>query len=469
MKTNPYSLFKGFLLAAATIFTAGSAQAQYCTPAFASGCSVQNCYIQNVSTTNGINNFTNNNTGCSSGSYADYTSTMKVTQLALQTVDVKVKLASNTSVGSAICRVYVDWDRDQAFSGTDEYIVPATTLDHVFTGAGDEVTVKITVPGWAKEGLTRMRVVIGSSGPVYDPFTTYCPTNSNHGEAEDYTFEVINPCLPPDVISITNLDYKSADFAWTPKLNAEMYEYLIKRDSSMPPVGTNGYTYTTDNTLEVDTFACDTKYYIFVRIVCDSVGIAANWKISDWTKDSFTTPPCCYTPQITVKNVTSTTTHVSWAPIQSAFGYEYAVSTTPDPPQKGIYTSGTAVLLQGLQPKTTHFIHVRSRCNPTPLSDWGKEPFKTTQYLSVNSMYGSGVFTIDAYPNPMQSSLNVVLNGERAGAAQVSILDLTGKVLHVQPITTDKITIDVNSLPSGVYVVRYTDDIHNEIRKITKD
>ncbi len=470
MKINPYSLLKGLLLTGIIAGAAVTADAQYCPVAFANGCGPQNASIQSVSTTGGINNFTNNNTYCgnSTTSYSDYTS-MKVTQEAFKSVDVKVKLASNTSVGSAITRVYVDWDNDKAFSST-EYIAPNTTLDHVHTGAGDEVTIKITVPGYAKEGLLRMRIVLGSAGPVYDPNTQACANsvNANHGECEDYTFEVINPCIPPDVISISNLDYKSADFAWTPKLNAEMYEYLIKTDSTTPHDTLHGFTYTTVNGVDVDTFQCDTKYYIFVRLVCDSSGISRNWETSKWIKDSFTTPPCCYIPNITVKNITSTTTHVSWDPIQSAYGYEYAVSTQPDPPQQGTYTTSTSVLLQGLQPKTTHFIHVRSRCNPTPLSEWGKAPFKTTKYLSVNSLYGSGVFSMDAYPSPMYDKLNIELNGDRADHAQVSIIDVTGKVVYNTSVVGDKMTINVDQLTSGIYIVRYTDDIHNEVMKVTK-
>ena len=471
MKINPYSLFKGLLLTCAAIFMNSNVDAQYCAVAFANGCGPANCSIQSVSTTGGINNITNNNTYCgnSSTSYSDYTS-MKVTQEALKSVNVRVRLASNTSVSSSIVRIYVDWNRDQDFSDAGEYIAPAATTDHVHTSPGSNVTVKITVPGFAKEGLTRMRIVLGSAGPIYDPGTQACAlnVNANHGECEDYTFEVINPCLPPNVISIANLDYKSADISWTPKLNAEMYEYLIKRDGTLPPTGTNGYSYTTTNSIEVDTFACDTKYYIFVRLVCDSAGIAPTWKISDWARDSFVTPPCCYIPKLTVKNIASTTTLVSWDPIQSAYGYEYAVSTTTKPPQQGTYTTSTSVLLQGLEPKTTHFVHVRSRCNPTPLSDWGKEGFKTTKYLTVNSLYGTGVFTMDAYPSPMSDRLNVVLNGDRAANAQVTILDLTGKVVYNAPVNTDKVIVNVSNLTSGIYVVKYTDDIHNEIMKVTK-
>ncbi len=159
---------------------------------------------------------------------------------------------------------------------------------------------------------------------------------------------------------------------------------------------------------------------------------------------------------------------MQWDPIQTAYGYEYAVSTTPDPPQKGYYTINTSIVQQGLSPKTTYFFHVRSRCSPTPLSDWSQVSFKTQGGVSVENVNGSDIFSMDAYPNPMLDNLTIQLNGSRSANARLTIIDLTGKTVYSAPVKSDKVVVDATSLPSGIYIVKYNDDKHNEIMRVTK-
>ncbi|MCB0700159.1 MAG: T9SS type A sorting domain-containing protein [Chitinophagales bacterium] len=475
MKLNKYINFKNTLvLSVLTIFAGFSASAQYCTPTFATGCGTGGS-IQSVSSTGGISNITNNNTGCgnSTTSYSDYTGTSeKILQDALKTVDLKVTYSSSApAASSALTRVYIDWNQNGVFepnASPSEYAAPSVTSQHVHTAPGTSITVKITIPGQAKQGVTRMRVILGSLGSIYDPNVNPCGGTSNYGEAEDYNFEVINPCVPPNVVSTSNIDFKSVDIAWTPKLNAKLYEYLVKRDSTTPADTLNGFSYTTTPGVDIDTLACDMKYYVFVRVICDSAGISKYWDKSAWIKDSFTTQPCCYDPQLTYSELTSTTCKVKWTPIQTAYGYEYAVSTLPDPPQQGTYTTNTTIFLQGLPSRTTFFVHVRSRCSPTPLSGWSKISFKTLGPLSVNAVSQEDPFTMDVYPNPIQDVLTVQLNGSIDENAMLTVMDLTGKVVYTAPVSSEKVSVDVSNFANGVYVVKYTDDTHNEVMKVTK-
>ncbi|HEY9178600.1 MAG TPA: T9SS type A sorting domain-containing protein [Flavipsychrobacter sp.] len=451
-------------------------------PGFAQPCghATRWSYIQSVVTTGGMINFSNLNTNCgnTTTSYSDYTGTnMLVKQTAGQTVDIKITWRGNCSnpdnICSAIDKIYVDWNRDGDFDDLDEWASqPPSPLPNprpdVHLSSGTTITLKIKVPGHAKEGLTRMRIIASANiSFTFDNTSTACL--GKFGEAEDYTFEVVNPCLPPNVISVANVDYKSGDFSWTPKENAEFYEYHITTVDTIPVDTQRGFTYTTNTTVDVDTFQCDTKYYVMVRLVCDTAGrISRDWKVSPWVRDSFVTDPCCYAPNLKYDKLTHSTVRVQWDPIQTAYGYEYAVSTTPDPPQKGHYTINTAIVQQGLSPKTTYFFHVRSRCSPTPLSDWSNVSFKTLGGVSVENVQGSAIFSMDAYPNPVQNSLTVQLNGDMGGNARLTIIDLTGKTVYNAPVRTDKVVVDASNLPSGIYIVKYNDDTHSEIMRVTK-
>lgn len=497
MRIKRYSLFPKALLGA-VMFVVGFADANaqvkplsgYCpsnptpgVPTFTQTCghATHWSYIRSVETTGGMVNFSNLNTNCgnTTTSFSDYTGTnMLVKQEAGKTVDIKVTWVGNTAnspgpnMGRSLDRIYVDWNNDGDFDDQDEYATPPPNpvpnpRPDVHQSSGSTITLKVTVPGHAKEGLMRMRIITSANIQQTQGASDQC--YGIYGEAEDYTFEVVNPCLPPNVISIANVDYKSGDFSWTPKENAEFYEYHITTVDTIPVDTQRGFTYTKSTTVDVDTFQCDTKYYVMVRLVCDTAGkISRDWKVSPWVRDSFTTEPCCYAPKLTYDKLTHSTVRVQWDPIQTAYGYEYAVSTTPNPPQKGHYTINTSIVQQGLSPKTTYFFFVRSRCSPTPLSDWSHVSFKTERGVSVENVQGSAVFSMDAYPNPVQNSLTVQLNGDMGGNARLSIMDLTGKTVYNAPVRTEKVVVDASNLPSGIYIVKYNDDTHNEIMRVTK-
>lgn len=484
-KTNYPVLSKAAAIAAIFLLSSGAVNAQVpasqaCPP---NGYPSTNCatsnngYIRDFSTTGGITNISNNGTSCGATAqgYSDFTGTsMKATQNAGSSITASITWIGNLGTGYTTCyhRIYVDWNRDGLFNGPDEFIVLAgAPASHIGTHANAYSNYTITVPLHAKQGLTRMRVCAGGIGLGNpNPSTGYC-SMGGAGECEDYTFEVINPCLPPNTISVANLDYKSADIEWTKKANAAFYEYLITTVDVIPPSNIIGFSFTTNNKVDVDTFKCDTKYYILVRAICDTVGKggAINWDKSDWTRDSFYTDPCCHDPQLTYDQVTHNTARVSWQPVATAIGYEYAVTTLSTPPQQlsNTYTINTSVILQGLSSKQTYFVYVRSRCVPTPLSDWSQVSFKTLKALSVDQLNGED-FYIQAYPSPVQNVLTVDVTGQRGENAILTITDISGNVVYREPVTSDKIQVDAAGFAQGIYVVKYTDDMHNKIMRVIK-
>ena len=162
------------------VFSAASsiAVAQYCTPTFSSGCTVGD-QILNFSTTGGSTNITNNNSGCSTGSYS-YTTGQSVSQLQGQ--DVTLSMQAGPTWGQGF-KVWIDWNNNQSFADAGEL---------VYTSPGSGVAVNtttVTVPFSATAGIKRMRVVcnFGSVPATLDG----CPVNQFYGECEDYDFVVI--------------------------------------------------------------------------------------------------------------------------------------------------------------------------------------------------------------------------------------------------------------------------------------
>ena len=68
----------------------------------------------------------------------------------------------------------------------------------------------------------------------------------------------------------------------------------------------------------------------------------------------------------------------------------------------------------------------------------------------------------------MLDNLTIQLNGDMSANARLTIIDLTGKTVYNAPVKSEKVVIDASNLPSGIYIVKYNDDKHNEIMRVTK-
>jgi hypothetical protein len=153
-------------------------------------------WISNVTTSGGINDF-NNNSGCSSLSYTDYSSsdTASNTQLATTTI-------SMTSNGYPLAfSVWIDYNDDGIFESSEQVVADNNTTE------ASTVTDNFTIPYSAIAGKHKMRVRADyySEGAPTDPCSQLV-----YGETEDYGFTVIalTPCAgtpdPGNTISSFN-------------------------------------------------------------------------------------------------------------------------------------------------------------------------------------------------------------------------------------------------------------------------
>lgn len=445
-----------------------NANAQYCTAGYTTGCGT---YISQVSTANGIINFSNSS-NCGTNGYTDFTGTGDfVKQDAGKTVNITINVPSDPTGYSGKVNIYIDWNQNEIFepnAPVSELIAPATGhyLVHSSNSGQQSITIPVDVPLEAKDGLTRMRIRMGSNGSVFTSSLAPCGIQGPYGETEDYDFEVVNPCLPPDVISFTNLDYKSVTVSWSEKKNAEIYEYNLQQTPTPPGMGQVGFNFIEDETVDINNLNCGEKYYFLLRCICDSSGTAATWDISNWIIDSFIVPECCYSPNTTIDKIGYSSIQFSWAPVPTSYDYEYAVTTTATPPPKGTLTTKTTILQQGLQPRTNYYVHVRSLCSPTPLSGWQTNPAKTLKGVSVENISATD-FSITAYPNPVGNALNVQLD-DRLKGGQLQLTDVAGKVIYNTAVNNNEISINTTDLPKGIYLLNYTNSEYHQTLKVTK-
>jgi hypothetical protein len=86
----------------------------------------------------------------------------------------------------------------------------------------------------------------------------------------------------------------------------------------------------------------------------------------------------------------------------------------------------------------------------------------------VTATVRTGAFTVDAYPNPVSDLLTVKVYGSAGSSATASITDVTGKVVKVVGVVDNEATIDMSGMAQGMYLVKYSDNLHSQTIKISK-
>ena len=81
---------------------------------------------------------------------------------------------------------------------------------------------------------------------------------------------------------------------------------------------------------------------------------------------------------------------------------------------------------------------------------------------------GTGL-SVNVYPNPVSQQLNIEVAGKIDGNAKVIVTDMVGKTVRTIAMTGNTAVVDMNNLPSGIYMIKYSDNSQSSVIKVTKD
>lgn len=212
-------------------------------------------YINDFSTSGAEINISNLGSGYSTDGYEDATD-----QAVSQYAGGDVSFSASFDGGSEGFAIWVDWNQDFEFQDSEK----------VYTSDGyvNPATGTFSVPTDAENGDYRMRIV----GDWLSQNPSACGDNTNGGEAEDYTFTVVDPpsCVKPTDLEIVSTTSTSADVSWTEIGDADEWEVVYG------PVGfdvENGTSVTDDDNdlgVTIDGLDPQTEYDVYVRAICSS-------------------------------------------------------------------------------------------------------------------------------------------------------------------------------------------------------
>ena len=459
MKRHIYTLKKfSALIVLLVLGLSANAQTYQPAPHNASSCSA-GYTIESIYTGGGIININNSNSGCGSATGYTYypspgTQALYTRQGALITLNMKNGHPSN----SQNFKAWVDFNDDGNFASTEQ-------VYYGTIAANSTTAANFTVPSGATISTTRIRIRASpslSAGTLQDDYLI-------DGESEDYDVVILSSTVPtcdtPENVQANNLTLTSVDLTWNPPAAGGATQYETHLSTSPTPPSGSGFSPVSTPAKSYNTLNPSTCYYFHVRTNCDPRFTTST--VSDWVTYRFCTVQDCEAPKAIIDRITGTTAVATWDPVPTVYAYEYAVSTTANPPVAGTVTTSTAVQLLGLAPNKGLYFHIRSKCSPTPLSKWRTVPFHTTVGTGVEEVNADNMM-VTAYPNPVQNKLYITLDGKIADKATVSLIDVTGKEVYNHTITGD-MEVDMSGMPKGIYMLRYADGQTYRIMKIMKD
>ena len=217
-------------------------------------------YIRNFTTSGGILNIANNNSGYSAGGYGNFTA-QTVSQVNSGNVTFNATFFNgNHTYGF---NIWVDWNNDLDFDDPGELVYASGAFVASATGT-------FNVPTGASLGNHRMRIRANylSTNP------TACGSIGS-GETEDYTFNVSNP-LPcsgnPSNIFVNITSQTTVNVTWNPgsPVPANGYQYYFSPSNTSPVAATapSGSTAAGVTNVNLSGLTAATTYFIWIRSNC---------------------------------------------------------------------------------------------------------------------------------------------------------------------------------------------------------
>ncbi len=283
---------------------------------------------------------------------------------------------------------------------------------------------------------------------------------------QTFTTTAASTCPAITGLSASAITTTGATVSWTAVASGSLgYQYVIDNVVTDP---TGSGTNTTATSTSPATLTPGTTYYAHVR---DSCGVG---NFSAWSTIPFTTLAtaggCNAVTGLTVTGITSTGATLNWTMASGAVGAKWVVNTVATAPTVfGTLSTTSTAAVTSLTASTTYYAHVRDTCGPGSVSAWVTVPFTTAGTVGIAEV-GTGAlpFSVAAFPNPAHDAFTVQVSGAIGAHAQLTLTDVTGKTVRQMSIDNYTTQVDVNNLPAGVYILRYTDNGMMQTLRVSK-
>lgn len=288
-----------------------------------------------------------------------------------------------------------------------------------------------------------------------------CDSTTYSDWATTRTITTAFPCATPTALSVSNINYTSAELSWQSN-NEEEDGFRIAYG-----YGTGWDTITvTETSLTLTGLYPSTEYTVYVQSICEqTVGV-----YSDWSEAlTFTTTSCDGVSNITASEITSSTATITWTPTpeQTEWEITYGMQGVDEENGTKVVVEGNPTYtIEGLESGTTYDVYVRSKCAEDVYSTWSNK-FQFTTTVGISTAEGDNA-NVNIYPNPANSQATITVEGIN-GKVEFAVADMNGRMIVTETINCDGQlvkTIDVSNMAKGAYFVYIYNDKFNATRKL---
>lgn len=202
----------------------------YCRPTFTE----TDTYIKNFT----LGTISNNNSGCLTGGYADYTNLSTTLETATEyTLSLTTVAKFNSRYQNAV--IWIDFNDNCVFDDPSERVWGV--YQGPYQGYWNEThTFTMTIPADAALGQHRLRLVFRYNYETINP----CKSET-HGECEDYMVNIVAAtCSRPSQVAVSHIGNHSAQIDWTSVSESFAVKYRVAARSEWQTVNTTATTIT---------------------------------------------------------------------------------------------------------------------------------------------------------------------------------------------------------------------------------
>ena len=353
--------------------------------------------------------------------------------------DFQLILPTNLSTNQNFASLSFDWS--DAFGATSYEInidvSPTFSSPQTFSSSTSAYTVTNLLPN--TQYYWRVRASAGGNWGAYSNTWSFT-TNSLEN------FNLISPAN-----SSINQNFTSLSFDWSDALGASSYEIDI--DVSQTFSSAQTYTSSTSNYTK-NNLLPNTQYYWRVRASSGTNwGAYSNvWSFTTNSLENFN----LISPANSSINQQYSSLILDWSDNTGAINYELQIDTTQNFATSPLtYTTSNSTYTVSLLPSKTYYWKVRATNGGT----WGQWTTvwsfttKADPLSSINEVYFAD---IKIYPNPSSDIITFETNSHLLNKP-FKLLDNVGREIYSGNINGEKITIRLDGLSTGTYLLQIGD------------
>ena len=167
-------------------------------------------------------------------------------------------------------------------------------------------------------------------------------------------------------------------------------------------------------------------------------------------------------------NITTTKARLNWTLEPGAVQYEVWYKKTAAATWKKKFVPGinNKLNLKNLTCNTNYVWKIRTLCDTVGVdlvSAFSADQFFTTAVCREGEALAD-IDILTIYPNPANQAVNIeCISFENC---EISIMDITGNTLEKQSLISEFTTLDVSSLPSGIYFIKVSNEETHYLEKL---